>query len=145
MAPGGSSQGVSPGRPHTVPRASSMTPPEKVAGILAAVLRVAHCEVGSGGPTLQAADVKLRRATRKAVHAAVGDARLDPSSLLTFARSLQRSADRAGLLASGDIGAGLATLLNGRATVDAVRTSARAIDLLRFWLEDGSPLWGNDG
>ncbi len=120
-------------------------PPERVAGILGAVLRVAHCEVAPGGPTLQAADVKLRRGTRKAVHAAVGDATLDPSSLLAFTRSLHRSADRAGLLASGDIGAGLATLLNRRATADAVKTSARAIDLLRFWLQDGSPLWGNDG
>jgi hypothetical protein len=75
----------------------------------------------------------------------VGGAQLGPSALLTFARSLQRSADRAGLLASGDIAAGLGKLLNGRVTLDALKTSARGLDLVRFWLEDDSPLWGNDG
>jgi len=119
--------------------------PQKVAGTLAAVLRVARCEVGRGEPVLPAADVKLPRAARKAVHEAVGDAKLGPSSLLAFARSLQRSADRAGVLASGDIAAGFATLLNGGVTLDALRTSARGLDLLRFWLEAESALWGNDG
>jgi tetratricopeptide (TPR) repeat protein len=119
--------------------------PQKVAGTLAAVLRVARCEVGLGEPALPAIDVKLRRATRKAVHEAVGDVQLAPASLLAFARSLQQSADRAGLLASGDIAAGIVTLLNGRVTLDTLRTSARGIDLLRFWLEAESPLWGADG
>jgi tetratricopeptide (TPR) repeat protein len=119
--------------------------PQKVAGLLAAVLRVAHCEVAPGEPALPAADVKLRRAVRRAIREEVGDAKLDPSSLLAFARSLQRSADRAGLLASGDIAAGLGTLLNGKPNLDALKTSARAIDLLRFWLEAQSPLWSHDG
>jgi tetratricopeptide (TPR) repeat protein len=119
--------------------------PQKIAGTLAAVLRIARCEVALGGPALPAVEVKLRRAVRKAVHEAVGDTKLEASSLLAFARGLQRSADRAGLLASGDIAAGLSTVLNGRASLEALRTSERGIDLLRFWLEAESPLWGNDG
>jgi hypothetical protein len=71
--------------------------------------------------------------------------KLAPASLLAFARSLQQSADRAGLLASGDIAAGIATLLKGQVTLEALRTSARGLDLLRFWLEAESPLWGTDG
>jgi tetratricopeptide (TPR) repeat protein len=126
--------------------------PQKVAGTLAAVLRVAGCQVVGEEPTLPAADVKLRRAVRKAVHETVGDEKLTSSSLLAFARSLQRSADRAGLLVSGDIAAGVATLLagvatllDGRANLDALRASPRGLDLLRFWLDAESPLWGNDG
>ena len=119
--------------------------PQKVAGTLAAVLRAARCEVGLGTPALPATEVKLRRAVRKAVHEAVGDEKLESSSLLAYARSLQRSADRAGLLASADIAAGLATLLNGRVDLDALKASARGRDLLRFWLDAESPLWGNNG
>jgi len=119
--------------------------PQKVAGTFAAVLRAARCELGYGAPALPAVEVKLRRATRKIVREAVGDVKLAPASLLAFARSLQQSADRAGLLASGDIAAGIATLLNGRVTLEALRTSARGLDLLRFWLEAESPLWGTDG
>jgi hypothetical protein len=113
--------------------------------MLAAVLRLARCEVASGEPALPAADVKLRRAVRKAVREAVGGAKVEPASLLKFARSLQRSADRAGLLASGDIAAGLATLLNGSPTLDALRTSTRGLDLIRFWLDHDSPRWRSDG
>ena len=117
--------------------------PQKVAGTLAAVLRAARCEVGLGTPALPAVEVKLRRATRKAVHDAVGGQKLESSSLLAYARSLQRSADRAGLLASADIAAGFATLLNGRVNLDGLKASARGRDLLRFWLDAESPLWGN--
>jgi uncharacterized protein HemY len=119
--------------------------PQVVAGTLAAVLRVARCDVAAGQTALPAADVKLRRAVRKAVREAVGGATFDPESLLSFARTLQRSADRAGLLASGDIAAALMTLLHGKVTLDALRTSTRGLDLLRFWLRDDSPLWGNHG
>lgn len=96
-------------------------------------------------PALPAAHVKLRRAVRKAVREVVGDTTLMPSSLLSFARSLQRSADRAGLLASGDIAAGIGTLLDGRVTLDALKTSTRGLDLLRFWLDAESALWGRNG
>jgi len=119
--------------------------PRAAAGILAAVLRTARCEVVPGEPILPAAEVKLRRSVRKAVHQAVGDRTFDTASLLAFARSLQRSADRAGLLASGDIAAALTTLLGGRVTVQTLRTSARGLDLLRFWLGNDSPLWGHHG
>jgi len=118
--------------------------PQVVAGTLAAVLRIAGCEVPAGEPALPAADVKLRRAVRRAVHEAVGDATFDPTSLLAFARSVQRGADRAGLLTSSDIAAALTMLLNGRVTLDALKTSARGLDLLRFWIGDSSPLWGDD-
>jgi hypothetical protein len=113
--------------------------------MLAAVLRAARCEVALGEPALPAAEVKLRRTVRNAVREAVGDTKLGPASLLAFARSLHRSADRAGLLASGDIASGLATLLDGRSALDALRASARGLDLVRFWLENDSPLWGTDG
>jgi tetratricopeptide (TPR) repeat protein len=124
--------------------------PQKVAGTLAAVLRAARCELGPDDPALPepalpAVDIKLRRAVRKAVHEAVGDTKLGASSLLAFARSLQRSADRAGLLASGDIAAGITALLNGAANLDTLRASRRGLDLLRFWLDAESALWRNDG
>ncbi len=118
--------------------------PEKVAGRLAAVLKAARCRVASGESVLPAAVVKLRRSTRKAVHEAVGDAVLRPSELVAAARRIHRSADRAGLLASGDIAAALTTLSGGHATMTAARTSARALDLLRFWISADSPLWEND-
>jgi tetratricopeptide (TPR) repeat protein len=124
--------------------------PRKVAGTLAAVLRAARCDVVAEDPArrepaLPAADVKLRRALRKAVHEAASDTKLAPSSLLAFARSLQRSADRAGLLASGDIVAGITTLLSDTVNLDALGASARGLDLLRFWLDAESALWGHDG
>ena len=117
---------------------------EKAAGTLAAVLRAARCRVGAGEPVLPAVGVKLRRATRKAVQEAVGDVEIQSSELLAAARRLHRSADRAGLLASGDIAAALSTLFGGRATMTALQTSARGLDLLRFWGATDSPLWGND-
>jgi tetratricopeptide (TPR) repeat protein len=119
--------------------------PERIAGTLAAILRVARCNVAHGEPALPAVHVKLRRAVRKSVNEAAGDTTLTPSSLLSFARSLQRSADRAGLLASGDIAGGFETLLSGKVTLDALKTSARGLDLLRFWLDADSALWGRNG
>jgi len=119
--------------------------PQVVAGTLAAVLRIARCEVTVEEPRLPAADVKLRRAVRKAVRETVGGATVDAGSLLAFARTLQCNADRAGLLVSGDIGAALTTLLHGRVTLDSLRSSTRGLDLLRFWLRDDSPLWGSHG
>lgn len=119
--------------------------PQRVAGTLAAILRAARCEVSPGDPVLPAVEVKLRRAVRKGVHEAVGGAKLEPSMLLAFARSMQRSADRAGLLASGDIAAAFAKLLAGGNTLTALKASARGLDLLRFWIGADSPLWGDDG
>ena len=118
---------------------------EQAAGLLLAVLRVSHCEVPAADPPFPAADVKLKRSARKAVQQAVGSAKLDPSSLLAFARSLQRSADRAGLLASGDIAAAFEVLLGGRMSLDSLRTSQRGLDLLRFWLDAASPIWESNG
>jgi len=119
--------------------------PERAAGTLLAVLRVSRCEVEAGDPPLPAADVKLRRAVRKAVYQALGGTKLHSSSLLAHARSLQRSADRAGLLACGEIGAGLAVLLNQELHPEALRMSSRGLDLLRFWLDADSALWGSHG
>lgn len=118
---------------------------EKAAGTLAVILRVSRCEVAAGEPSLPVTDVKLRRAVRKAVRQTVGDTKVSPSALLAFARSLQRSADRAGLLTSGEIGAALAVLLSDRLDLDTLRTSVRGLDLLRFWLDADSPLWGSHG
>ncbi|MGB8328999.1 MAG: tetratricopeptide repeat protein, partial [Polyangiales bacterium] len=119
--------------------------PPAVAGLLAAIFRVARCEIAPGEPALPGAEVKLRRSVRKDVREIVRGATFDPGSLLRFARALQRSADRAGLLASGDIAAALATLLNDRVTVKGLRSSSRGLDLLRFWLANDLWLRGNDG
>ena len=113
-------------------------------GKLAGILRAARCELAPGGPVLPAAQVKLRRMVRKAVKDRVGDATLTASTLIEFARSLQRSADRAGLLTSGNIAAALSTLLDGNLSLDALRTSPRGLDVLRFWLHADSPLWVHD-
>jgi tetratricopeptide (TPR) repeat protein len=131
------------GTPHGAARLLDDSP-EKVAGKLAAILRAARCELAPGGPVLPATQVKLRRMVRKAVKDRVGDARLTASTLIEFARSLQRSGDRAGLLTSGNIAAALSTLLDGNLSLDALRTSPRGLDLLRFWLHADSPLWGHD-
>jgi hypothetical protein len=49
------------------------------------------------------------------------------------------------LLACGEIGAGLAVLLNQELHPEALRMSSRGLDLLRFWLDADSPLWGSHG
>jgi hypothetical protein len=82
---------------------------------------------------------------RKAVYQAVGGARLQSSSLLAYAQTVQRSADRAGLLACGEIGSALAVLLNKESNTEALRVSSRGLDILRFWVEADSPLWGSHG
>ncbi|MBT8468954.1 MAG: hypothetical protein KJN97_09410, partial [Deltaproteobacteria bacterium] len=118
---------------------------ERAAGTLLAILRASRCEVEAGDRPLPAADVKLRRAVRKAVYQTVGGTKLRTSSLLVYAQSLQRSADRAGLLACGEIGAALSVLLNQELNLKALRVSSRGLDLLRFWLDADSPLWGSHG
>jgi tetratricopeptide (TPR) repeat protein len=117
---------------------------EKAAGKLAGILRAARCELASGELQLPAAQIKLRRVARKAVKDRVGDATLTASTLVAFMRSLQRSADRAGLLMSGNIAACLNELLDGNLSLEALRKSPRALDVLRFWLRADSPLWGHD-
>jgi hypothetical protein len=113
----------------------------KAAGKIGALLRAARCPVDFGEAMLPAAEVKLRRSTRRSVQEAVGDTRFDSSSLLDFARSLQRSADRAGLLASGSLEAALATVLHGPPTLAGLRGSRRGLDLARFCMDAESPLW----
>ena len=131
------------GTPHGAARLLDDSP-EKVAGKLAAILRAARCELAPGGPQLPGAQIKLRRIVRKAVKDRVGDATLTAPALITFARSLQRSADRAGLLTSGNIAVALSKLLGGNPSLDALRSSPRGLDILRFWIHADSPLWGND-
>ncbi len=118
--------------------------PERAAGTLAAILRASKCHLAEGGPILPAVVVKLRRAVRKSVQEAVGNARVEPSALLSAARKLHRSADRVGLLACGDIGTALTTLSGGRTSITALQNSARSLDLLRFWAAPDSPLGGDD-
>jgi uncharacterized protein HemY len=119
--------------------------PEKAAGLLAGIILAARCSVAPGGPTLPAVPVKLRRASRKAVRDVLGDRAIAPASLLDAARRFQRSADRAGLVASGDIAASWAVVFGSTPTMTALRTSPRALDLLRFWAAADSPLWGTHG
>lgn len=106
-----------------------------------AALRLARCEIVEGGPVLPAVAVKLKRATRKAVHEAVEGAQIDGGTLLEFARSVQASADRAGLLVAGDIRAALDVILHGQVDVETLSVSERGLDLISFWLDAESPLW----
>ena len=93
---------------------------------------------------LPAVSLKLRRSTRKSVQEVVNDEEIGSAALLAAAARLHRSADRAGLLASGDIAAALGAVLGGPATMGALRSSPRALDLLRFWAAADSPLWRDD-
>ncbi len=117
---------------------------DKAAGTVAGILRAARCRV-SGGPTaLPAVAVKLRRTIRKSVHEVVGDTELDSAVLRTTVRRIHRRADRAGLLACGDIGTAFTVLLGDVPSIDSIRVSERCLDLLRFWVAPDSPLWRND-
>jgi hypothetical protein len=118
--------------------------PDKAAGILAAVLRACRCGVAEGAPVLPAVAVKLPRAVRKSVQEAAGHTMVEPMSLVAASRRLHRAADRAGLIACGDIGAALTALSGGPTTIAALGTSRRQIDLVRFWMGPESPLWGRD-
>jgi lipopolysaccharide biosynthesis regulator YciM len=118
--------------------------PEKAGGTLAAILRASRCRVADGGPVLPAVAVKLRRAVRKSVEEIAGNSLLEPAALVAAARRLHRSADRAGLLACSDIAAALRSLSPGPTSIAALQTSARHLDLLRFWIAADSPLWGED-
>ena len=118
------------------------TSPERAAGTLAAVMTASRCRVQAGAPVLPAVAVKLRRAVRKSVAAAVGETEVEPSSILTAVERVQRTANRAGLLAGGDIGVALRALLDGKVERASVEASSRALDLIRFWAAPDSPLWG---
>jgi len=118
--------------------------PEKAAGLMAGIVVGARCHVAPGGPTLPAVPVKLRRADRRAVRGILEDGAVSPQALLDAARRFQRSADRAGLVASGDIAAAWSVIFGGAPTMTALRTSRRGLDLLRFWAAPDSPLWRND-
>jgi hypothetical protein len=49
-------------------------------------------------------------------------------------------------MTSGDIGVALGEVLpSGKANLEGLRTSERALDLLRFWVGAESPLWGVRG
>jgi len=118
--------------------------PDKAAGILAAILRACRRSVAEGEPVLPAVAVKLPRAVRKSVEEAVGRTVLEPMALVAASRRFQRGADRAGLIACGDIGAALTALSGGPPTIATLGTSERQIDLLRFWMGPESPLRGHD-
>ncbi len=118
--------------------------PESIAGTLAAILRAARCRVALGSPPLPAAEVKLRRSVRKQIHDAVGAETFTAEALLEFARAMQRTADRAGLIASSDVAAGFSAILNRNVTLASLRASPRALDLLRFSIDADSPLWRQD-
>jgi hypothetical protein len=70
---------------------------------------------------------------------------VSPEVLLAEAKRFQRTADRAGLVVSGDIASAWAVIVGGPPTMTALRTSPRMLDLLRFWAAPDSPLWGTDG
>ena len=119
---------------------------EEIAARLAAVLRASHCEVALDGDPLGALEVKLPRSVRRIVRDLASHAPTAASELRALARRLQQSADRAGLIACGDIGVALAVVSpQQRATIESVRSSRRALDLLRFWVAADSARWGLHG
>ena len=117
---------------------------ERASGAIGALLRASRCPITGNEPVLPSVAVKVRRATRKSVQEAVSGREISPTMLLEAVRRLHRSADRAGLLACGDIGAALAVLTDGRPSLESVASSERCLDLLRFWIAADSPLWGKD-
>lgn len=120
--------------------------PEDIAAKLAGVLRAARCEVESDTTAVARIDIKLPRSTRRVVHDVASNTRITTTALLNVARSLQQSADRAGLIASGNVSVAIGALLqSNEPTLDGLRTSQRARDLLRFWTSAESPLWGSRG
>ena len=119
---------------------------EDVAAKLAGILRAARCEIEFDASAIARVQVKLPRSVRRTVYEVVSGTRVTTTALLQFARGLQQSADRAGLMASGDIGVALREVLPSRkANLEGLRTSERALDLLRFWVGAESPLWGAHG
>jgi hypothetical protein len=119
---------------------------EDIAAKLAGILRAARCEVEFDTSAVPRVEVKLPRSVRRTVHELVSGTRVTTTALLQVARRLQQSADRAGLMTSGDIGVALGEVLpSGKANLEGLRTSERALDLLRFWVGAESPLWGVRG
>jgi len=117
-----------------------------IAAKLAGILRAARCEVESDATAVARVEIKLPRSTRRTVHDLVSGTRITTTALLQVSRNLQQSADRAGLMASGDIGVAIGEILSsGEANLEGLRTSRRAHDLLRFWVAAESPLWGPHG
>lgn len=122
------------------------TTTEQAAGKLAAIARAAKVEVTSDMGGVPRVEAKLPRTIRKTVNELIGDRGMQLTTLFETARWFQQSADRAGLLACEDIGVALRGLLGrDRVTLDTLQASSRAIDLLRFWLDDRSALWRHHG
>lgn len=119
-------------------------PAPRAAGKIAALLRAARCTVVAGQETFPAAEVKLRRAARRSIQEVVGDQAVPAEALLSFVRSVQRSADRAGLLACADIEVALQVVLGAPPTLASLRSSARGFDLVRFCMHPESALWRSD-
>ena len=131
-----------------VPRgagALGATTAEQAAGATMSILLAARCTVATGGPSLPAIPVKLRRSVRKRVAEVVGDRVMDTAAILEAIEPLQRNADRAGLLWGGDIGAALRAVLGTQPDGNAARSSPRALSLVHFWAAPDSPRWGTHG
>ena len=119
---------------------------EDTAAKLAGILRAAGCEAEIDASALAQVEVKLPRSVRRTVHDLVSGARITVTGLRQVARRLQQSADRAGLMASGDIGVALGeTLSSGQDNLEGLHASERAVDLLRFWVGPKSPRWRSRG
>ncbi|MEM8609517.1 MAG: tetratricopeptide repeat protein [Myxococcota bacterium] len=119
---------------------------EQATAKLAAVVRASKREVISDLGGIPRVETKLARSLRRSVSEILGEEPTPMTALEATARWFQQSADRAGLLAVEDIEIALASLVaRDRVTIDALRASPRAIDLLRFWLDSRSPLWRHHG
>ncbi len=117
-----------------------------IAAKLAGILGAARCRLETDADALDRVDIKLPRSVRRTVHDLAFGTHLTTTSLRHLARRLQQSADRAGLIASMDIGVAFAeTLPPGQNDLEGLRTSERALDLLRFWAGPESPRWRSGG
>jgi hypothetical protein len=84
----------------------------------------------------RAIERKMSRRARKAIAEATSTAAGADAD--AWASAAIRSSLRAGLLLAGDLRVGLAAVLEGPATPDAIAASPVARDLLAFWISDSS-------
>ncbi len=116
-------------------------PAQSVGAHLAAVLRSSGCRVEGQPAPVHAVELKLPRSLRRRVGDLLGDRIYSIESLEVFARTLQRDADRVGLLLAGDLAAALRVIEPTGRSIEDLGASPRARQLMHFWLAADSPLW----
>jgi hypothetical protein len=80
----------------------------------------------------------MPRCVRKHVHELASKLPSDAASYVAFVSALRRTAMRAGLLSAGDLRAALEMVIGQPPTIETVRKSPDAIDLVHFHLSPTS-------